>query len=169
MQTIANIGRGTGLCAVAVLLMLCGCAPVTVSTSKAPDADFSTRHTFAWEPNRQMGGDMDNTIVGQQIHAAVNEALEAHGFEPVAGQPPDMLVDYHVRTQNESEIEGGRWQVQEYHYTEGTLIVALVDPASKRFLWRGAAEQIVDPSASGDQQAQDIQNAVQKMFADFPS
>jgi hypothetical protein len=105
----------------------------------------------------------------QDIHAAVNEALQAHGFRPAAGQPPDMLIAYHVRLRNESEIEGFRWQVQEYHYTEGTLIVALVDPESKRFLWRGAAEQLVDPSASGDKQAQDIRNAVQKMFANFPS
>lgn len=159
----------TGLFAAIVLLVLIGCAPVTVSTSAAPGADFSTRHTFAWEPNRQMGGNMDNSIAGQEIHAAVDEALEAHGFRPAEGQPPDMLVDYHVRLQNESEIEGGRWQVQEYHYTEGTLIVALADPETKRELWRGAAQQLVDPSASGDKQAQDIRNAVQKMFANFPS
>jgi hypothetical protein len=50
----------------------------------------------------------------------------------------------------------------------GTLIVALVDPETKRFLWRADAQGIVDPSASGDKQAQDIRNAVQKMFAKFP-
>ena len=151
------------------LVTLVGCAPVTVSTSTAPDADLSSRHTYAWEPNRQMGGNMDASIVGQDIHAAVNEALQAHGFRPAAGQPPDVLVGYHVRQQNESEIEGGRWNFQEYHYTEGTLMVVLIDPESKRFLWRGSAEQLVDPSASGEEQAQDIQNAVQKMFTNFPS
>ena len=161
--------RMTQLSAVLVLVTLIGCAPVAVSTSTAPGADLSTRHTFAWEPNRQMGGNMDNSIAGQEIHAAVNEALEAHGFRPAEGQPPDMLVDYHVRLQNESEIEGGRWQVQEYHYTEGTLIVALADPGTKRELWRGAAQQLVDPTASGDEQAQEIRDAVQKMFANFPS
>jgi Domain of unknown function (DUF4136) len=58
--------------------------------------------------------------------------------------------------------------MEEYHYTEGTLIVALVDPKSGLFLWRGAAQGIVDPSASGPKQQQDIQAAVQKMFANFP-
>jgi Domain of unknown function (DUF4136) len=51
----------------------------------------------------------------------------------------------------------------------GTLIVALVDPETKRFLWRANAQGTVDLSASGDKQAQDIRNAVQKMFANFPS
>jgi uncharacterized protein DUF4136 len=161
--------RNTGLWPVALLLILIGCAPATVSTSTAPNADLSTRHTFAWEPNGQMGGELDDSIAGQNIHAAVNDALEAHGFRPAAGQLPDMLVDYHVRLQNESEIEGGRWQVQEYQYTVGTLIVALVAPETKRFLWRADAQGTVDRSASGDNQAQDIRNAVQKMFANFPA
>lgn len=161
--------RNTGLCTVATLLILIGCAPVTVNASTAPNADLSARHTFAWEPNGQMAGELDDSIGGQNVHAAVNDALEAHGFRPAAGEAPDMLVDYHVRLQNESEIEGGRWLVQEYHYTVGTLIVALVDPKTKRFLWRADAQGIVYPSASGDKQAQDIRAAVQKMFANFPA
>ena len=56
--------------------------------------------------------------------------------------------------------------MKEYHYTEGTLIVALVDPESQLFLWQGTAEGVVDPGA---QSGKDIRTAVQKMFADFPS
>jgi hypothetical protein len=152
-----------------VVLLLIGCSPVSVSTSTAPGADFSTLHTYAWEPNPQMHGTLDDSIAGQDIHAAVNQALEARGFQPAAGQPPDFLVDYRVKLQQESEIEGGRWQMEEYRYTEGSLIVALVDPKSKLFLWRGAAQAVADPSASGATQQQDIQTAVQKMFANFPS
>jgi hypothetical protein len=84
-----------------MLLILIGCAPVSVNTSTPPNADLSTRHTFAWEPNGQMGGELDGLIAGQ-IHAAVDDALETHGFRHAAGEAPDMLVDYHVRLQNES-------------------------------------------------------------------
>jgi hypothetical protein len=94
--------RNTGLCAVAMLLILICCAPVSVNTSTAPNADLSTRHTFAWEPNGQMGGELDDSIAGQNIHAAVDDALETHGFRHAAGEAPDMLVDCHVRLQNES-------------------------------------------------------------------
>ncbi len=147
--------------------MLIGCSPVSVSTGTSPTADFAKLHTFAWEPNPQMGGTLDDSIAGQDIHAAVEQALEARGFRPAAaGEAPDFLVDYHVRLQHESEIEGGRWSVSQFNYTEGTLMVALVDPESKLFLWQGNAQGIVDP---GGAPAGDIQTAVQKMFANFPS
>jgi hypothetical protein len=67
-----------------------------VGTSTAPGADFSTRLTYAWEPNPQIGGSMDESIAGQDIHAAVNQALEARGVRLADGQPPDFLVDYRV-------------------------------------------------------------------------
>jgi hypothetical protein len=152
--------------AVALLLALLGCNPVTVNTSTSPTADFANLHTFAWERNRQMHGTLDDSIVGQEIHAAVNEALEAHGFRPAAGAPPDFLVAYHVTERHESQITGGRWNVEEFHYTEGTLLVALVDPKSKLFLWQGTAEGTVNP---GGASSQEIQKAVHKMFANFPS
>ncbi len=154
------------LYAVAILLMLTGCNPVTVNTGASPTADFAKLHTYAWEPNPQMGGTLDNTISGQAIHSAVDQALQARGFRPAAGDPPDFLVDYHVKEQHELEITGGRWNVEQFNYTEGTLMVALVDPRSKLFLWQGTAEGVVNP---GGELSQDIQAAVQKMFAKFPS
>jgi hypothetical protein len=158
--------RALGLCAVAALSTLLGCSPVTVNTSTSPTADFADLHTFAWEPNRQMGGTLHDSIAGQEIHAAINQALEAHGFRPAAGQPPDFLVDYHVRTQEQSEIVGGRWNVEQFHYTVGTLMVALVDPKTSLDLWQGNAQGVVD---SAGQPTPDIKTSVQKMFADFPS
>jgi hypothetical protein len=160
-------GRQTvRLGAVALLLALIGCNPITVNTGASPTADFANLHTYAWEPNPQMGGTLDDSIAGQAIHSTVNDALEAHGFRPAAGAPPDFLVDYHVTERHESEITGGRWNVDEFHYTEGTLMVALVDPKSKLFLWQGNAEGVVN---SGGVSSQEIQKAVQKMFANFPS
>jgi len=158
--------RVSGLLALAGLLTLLGCSPVTVSTGTSPSADFSKLHTFAWEPNPQMEGNLDDSIAGQQIHAAVNQALEARGFRPAAGAPPDFLVDYRVKTQQESQVFGGRWNVEQFNYTMGTLMVALVDPKSKLFLWQGTAQGVVDP---GGQPTPEIQTSVQKMFAKFPS
>ncbi len=154
------------LYAVAILLMLVGCSPVTVNTGASPTADFAKLHTYAWEPNPQMGGTLDDSIAGQEIHAAVDQALEARGFRPAAGEPPDFLVDYHVKERHESEITGGRWNVEQFNYTEGTLMVALVDPKSKLFLWQGNAQGVV---SAGGESAKDIQAAVDKMFAKFPS
>ena len=166
VEGVSRTRQVRGLCMVAALLALTGCSSMTASSSASPTADFSNLHTFAWEPNWQNDGMLDQSIAGQEIHAAVNEALEAHGFRPAAGEAPDFLVDYRVRTRNESEVFGRRWNVQQYNYTVGTLMVALVDPKTELFLWQGNAEGIVDPAGAT---AKDIRPAVQKMFADFPS
>ena len=81
-----------GVCA--LLLLPLGCSPVTVNTSTAPSEAFSTRHTYAWEPNPQIGGALDDLIVGQDIHAAVNQALEARG----SGRTSTMRSDRCSRT-----------------------------------------------------------------------
>jgi hypothetical protein len=82
MRTILKQIRAMRPGARAVLLVLAACSPVSVSTSTAPNADFATLHTYAWEPNPPMGGTLDDSIAGQDIHAAVNnqgrEAKEEH-------------------------------------------------------------------------------------------
>jgi hypothetical protein len=159
--------------AAACLLGILGCAPmVNVNTSVAPNADFGARKTYAWQQNPQMGGSMDQSIAGQQIHAAVDQALVSKGFQPVAsGQRVDMLVDYRVMMRNQTELQGGvGWGgISTYNYTTGTLVVILIDPETSNFLWRGTAQSNVDPAGGGSDQAQNIQTAVQKMFATFPN
>lgn len=144
---------------------------INVNMEAAPNADFAARKTYAWQPNPQMGGQMDMSIAGQQIRAAVDQALQAKGFQQAAdGQMVNMLVDYRVVMRQQTELEGGvGWGgIQTYNYTTGTLIVILVDPSSGRFLWRGVAQSMVDPGNSGTGQGQNIQASIQKMFANFP-
>ncbi len=152
-------------------LFAAACSNVAVNTELAPGANFAGRQTYAWLPNPQMGGELDASIAGQYIHADVDQALQAHGFRPSGGQPPDMLVDYRVVLRQQMDIEGGPgWGgVSTYHYTEGTLVVALTDPRTSLFLWRGVAQGIVDPGAGGSSRPENIQSAVQKMFANFPN
>jgi len=43
------------------------------------------------------------------------------------------------------------------------------NPQNGYFLWRGIAQGIVDPQGGGSGQGQNIQSAVQQMFAKFPN
>jgi len=153
----------------ALLAAVAACAGVSVSTARSPDADFSGRTTYAWAPNPQMGGAMDRSITGQQVHADVDAALAAHGFRPADGQPPDLLVDYRVVMQRQVDLEGGPgWGgLQTVRYEEGTFILLLLDPASQNVLWRGVARDTVDAAGGGEGQV--IEEAVQKMFLKFPN
>lgn len=151
---------------------LSACSGVSVSTERAPGADFAGRKTFAWVPNPQEGGEVDASIAGQRLHTEVDQALRAHGFTPAAsGQAPDMLVDYRVVLQERTELAGGPgWGgVQTYNYTNGTLILMLKDPKDGLVLWRGIAEGTVPSAAGATGENSKIPIAVQEMFAKFPN
>ena len=170
-MSISPLTRGLAGALVAAAVFASACSNVAVNTELAPNANFAGRRTYAWLPNPQMGGAVDSSIAGQYIHADVDQALQAHGFQPAGGQPPDMLVDYRVIVRQQMDIEGGPgWGgVSTYHYTQGTLIVALTDPRSGLFLWRGVAQGIVDPQGANSSRPENIQSAIQKMFAQFPN
>jgi len=159
------------LAATALVVGLSACSGVSVSTERAPNADFTARKTFAWVPNPQDGGQVDTSIAGQRIHAEVDQALRAHGFAPAGGQPPDMLVDYRVILQERTELTGGPgWGgIQTYNYTQGTLILMLKDPKDGLVLWRGVAEGTVPSAAGATGENSKIPVAVQEMFAKFPN
>lgn len=163
--------RAIAMLSSALLFVAVACSNVAVNTELAPGADLAGRKTYAWVPNPQMGGALDASIAGQEIHADVDQALQAHGYQPAGAQAPDMLVDYRVILRQQMDIQGGPgWGgVSTYNYTEGTLIVALTNPQDGYFLWRGIAQGIVDPTGSGSAQGQDIQSAIQQMFAKFPN
>ena len=170
-MSISPLTRGLAGALLAAAVFASACSNVAVNTELAPNANFAGRRTYAWLPNPQMGGAVDSSIAGQYIHADVDQALQAHGFQPAGGQPPDMLVDYRVIVRQQMDIEGGPgWGgVSTYHYTQGTLIVALTDPRSGLFLWRGVAQGIVDPQGANSSRPENIQSAIQKMFAQFPN
>jgi hypothetical protein len=163
-----------GLAATALLAglgLVAACSGVSVSTERAPNADFTGRHTFAWVPNPQDNGQVDASIAGQRIHAEVDQALRAHGFTPAGTQPPDMLVDYRVILQERTEVTGGPgWNsVQTYNYLKGTIIVMLKNPKDGLVLWRGVAEGTVPSIAGASGEDSKIPVAIQEMFAKFPN
>jgi hypothetical protein len=170
-MSIARQLRGLPAAAIlAGLGLLAACSGISVSTERAPGADFSARKTFAWVPNPQMGGEMETSIAGQRIRAEVEQALRAHGFAPSGGPSSDMLVDFRVILRQQTDLQGGaRWGgVSTYHYTEGTLVVMLTNPKDGLVLWRGVAQGTVGSGGeSGD--GGKIQAAVQQMFEKFPN
>ena len=171
MATDHVLHRLAATALLAGLGLLAACSGISVSTERAPNADFAARKTFAWVPNPQDGGKLDASIAGQRIHAEVDQALRAHGFTPAGALPPDMLVDYRVILQERTELTGGPgWGgIQTYNYTTGTFILMLENPKDGFVLWRGIAEGTVPSVGGATGEDSKIPMAVQKMFATFPN
>ncbi len=148
-----------------LVLLIAACASAwTVDTFKAPEPDFAGRRTYAWAggdfgtPN-----EVDPGVVARADHAmraAVDAELARKGYVLVndAAQA-DMHLSYQVAGQRrfvipderpvgtmatEAMTPGGSPQPpsastlpREQTVREGTVIVFIDDPKSKRLIWRG--------------------------------
>lgn len=157
-----------GVAALSTLaLMACGPA-IDVRTVVSPDAHFGTLHTFrilpAPEPRRGERLPPDdpmlvNSITNRALRHAVSDALAERGYVP-SDSHPDFLVAYYASSKHKLDVTwwnygypfrprwwrgwGPRWGgpvVTEY--TEGTVIIDLLDAATKDLLWRGRGVAVV--------------------------
>lgn len=174
-----------GSIAAALTLPLVGCSRVTVTTEHDPSASFSGLQTYAWRPGPQQAvGDprFDSTLINQRVRAAIDRVLASKGYRAAAtGTTPDFLVGYHavVRRKTSSQTinrwygyRAGGWrggpQTTAHDYDQGTLLIDIIDPATMQLLWRGTGTGAVEPQASPETREQRINDAVERILADFP-
>ena len=115
-----------------------------------------------------------NSLLDKRIRGAVDAAMTSKGFT-VNTETPDVLVVYHTGMQNKVDVTdwgysyaGSYWgwagrDIDVYNYTEGTLIVDLVNTQSKQLAWRGSATGVVDPGRSPEEVQERINDVVTKI------
>jgi len=177
-----------------ILLGLTACAgSPRIDTESVASADFSTRHTFAWQESvasydpEPASGDVQE--VKQAIHDAVVEQLARKGYRPAQASAADFLVSFHlvVNVTKSEELCTRRhlifeWpdfqrQLDTYEICQrdpvmsgrtvrkGTLVVFVVDAATRSLLWQGVAD---GAAVSRRNQVEKLRAAVQEMFLEFP-
>lgn len=163
----------------------------TVKTDYDKTVNFAQYHTFAFEKGRiatRLGTpDPGNTLVADRIRDAVVNQLSAKGLQPTT-QNPDLVATYVAGARTRQEVENlgpnpyyssyfggpfgfdrggyfGRGYDQFYTntYTEGTLILDLIDTHTKHLVWRA---YVTGPVDNPDQKA--INNAVSAALKKFP-
>ncbi|HEU4365011.1 MAG TPA: DUF4136 domain-containing protein, partial [Candidatus Krumholzibacteria bacterium] len=114
-----------------------------------------------------------------RIRAAVDAALTARGLA-ANETAPDVLVVYHSGLKDKVDItdwgysySGTYWgwagrDIDAQNYTEGTLIVDLVDASSRQLVWRGSATGVVDPARTPEERERAVREIVAKMFDKYP-
>jgi len=166
-------------------LLLAGCSTVTVTTDYDRSANFGALRTYAWRPGPQQGLDdprFDRGFLDARVHAAVDRVLAARGHQQATpGTAPDFLVGYHAVVRQKTSVQTinswygyrvGGWAAypatHTYDYDEGTLLIDVIEPTTMKLLWRGVGKGVVDASASAEKRERRINDAVDKILADFP-
>ncbi|MBK5188523.1 MAG: DUF4136 domain-containing protein [Gemmatimonadaceae bacterium] len=174
----------SGLIALSLALGACG-SNVQVRTLVAPDANLSGRRTFQLlrarprrdeanpSPNDPM---LANSITYRRIRARIRSELEKRGYQNVEDNA-DMDVAYYATTRRRLEVRtydyyGYRWRpfprqrTEVTEYTQGTVVVDIVDPGSHDLLWRGMGRAPV--SEDPERYAEQLEEAVDAIIAKFP-
>lgn len=158
------------------LALLFACSSVSTNFDYDMSYDFSKLKSYRWADIASRAE--ANPLVVQRVGAAVEGQLKAKGYQPAEGQP-DFLVMSHVGRQSRIQVTDWGWGygpraawygggVDVYQYEEGTLVVDIADAKTKQLVWRGSATSILDPDATPEERTERINEAVAKMFEDFP-
>lgn len=155
------------------------CSSITTNSDYNPATDFSKYKTWAWHETESMR----DTLWRDRIKSAVSDELRLKGLVPSEANP-DLWVVAHTRLDEQTQINtyntgwgyGWGWYGGGMGMTTstvqqipvGTLIVDLVDAKQKEMVWRGTATKTLNPDASPESKQKNLQEAVAKMFANYP-
>jgi hypothetical protein len=172
-----------------IVMCLCGVALVAsyawakVIFDYDRSVDFSGYSTYAWM-------ERDNSVESQlpehlrmRLRRVTEEILAEKGFDPAPAPPQtDLLLTYYYGAKDQLEINHvgyspytpwgyGYWPGFNYGYTEvrsytqGTLVLDIVDARTHQLVWMGKIEKEV---RSVNPSGKRIQKAVRKLVKNFP-
>lgn len=145
---------------IALLWILAGC-----STTHSVSTDFDDRYDFTGKKNYalitpQAFSANNNDLLQKRIENALNTQLQSKGFIATNKDSADIWISYFATTEQQQDIRtyqrynhfygyarcfrcapipiASTTSVQVVKYTEGTLMIDIIDPQSNTLKWRGA-------------------------------
>jgi len=135
--------------------------------------DFSRLKAYAFAAQARRPNDplAANPLNDRRVHEALDAELGARGYTVDSTGKHDFLVAYQAATRTRVGVQDwgygpGRWgsrRIDVNEYTEGTLVVDVVDAASKQLVWRGSATGTIQPKEADKK----IRKAVAKLMEQF--
>jgi len=166
------------LASFALAAALVACSSISTNADYNPATDFSKYQTFGWHETNSI----KDQIWHDRIRSAITAELQRKGLR-LDESNPQLWVAAHTRLDEQTQINtyntgwgyGWGWYggmgmqtstVQQIPV--GTLIVDLVDANQKELVWRGTATKTLDPGSSPEEKQKHLDEAVQKMFGNYP-
>ena len=172
------------------LILAAGCAGQQVTTDYSPATSFSQFRTFALVSSPDTTAAQQ--LLDQRVRNAVQAQLTTKGLTPADRQNADLYVGYgmvdkthrQLYTYNDGWGWGGGWGWRYYRwgvawpmtvqrrvetYTDGTVVVNLVDAKTKKVVWEGEVPDVVNlPVDNPVRATKEVDAAVTKLFTKYP-
>jgi hypothetical protein len=169
--------------ALAILFVPALAAAQKTSYDYDKTANFATFKTYALKDGTKVG----QQLIDDRIVAAIETELTAKGMSKVEANP-DVFVVYHVAFDTQKDIStyssgggygpygwgwGGGWaggttSTQVRDILVGTLVIDVADAKKSQVAWRGMGVKEVQTQASPEKRDKSINEAVKKIFKNYP-
>jgi Domain of unknown function (DUF4136) len=162
-----------GLCAMLLSITSVIASAQTVSVNYNHSQSFAAYHTYAWGSNN--ANQIQNSILAQVAQQDIDSAMAAKGFTKVTeAQKPDIILTANGGMRQQTSysawgmrgIGGGMGGITPQQNVEATMIVDLYDAKTQSLIWRGIAQDTLSNNGGKNQQL--VQNAINKMFKQWP-
>jgi hypothetical protein len=160
-------------CALVVCLASSLAMAQQVSVNYNHEANFSQYHTYAWGSNNKNA--IQNSILAQVAQQDIEAAMSAKGLQKVQeSQNPDLVLTASGGEREQTSynawgmrgIGGGMGGISPEQNVITTMVVSLYDTKKQELVWRGIAQDTL--SNNGNKNQKEVNNAVNKMFKQWP-
>jgi hypothetical protein len=161
------------LCAMLVSIASTIAVGQQVSVNYNHSQDFTQFHTYAWENNNP--NQIANSILAQAALSDIDTALQGKGLSTVdMSASPDLILLLSGGLQQQTSYSawgmrgfgGGMGGITPQQNVVATMIVDLYDAKNKQLVWRGLGQNTLNSNGNKNQQM--VDNAVKKMFRQYP-
>jgi len=163
---------------------------MSVKSDYDKDFDFSKLRTYSFKSERANNDPLrTNDIQAERIQNALAAQLGANGFTESA-QDPDFIVAFYARTKEKTQVESNgpgfgfgpdfgwgygipyraRWRwgfgpdIWTYTYTQGCVMVDIIDRQKGELIWRGVVKDTVNGIGQSEKQANQAAKDLVKRF-----
>ena len=163
-----------------LIVILFSCNSTKISSDYDRNANFSEYKTFGFtKASEKLPA---NELVRNRVFNAIRNNLKSKGLSE--SDTPNILIDLGLKTKDKkkyttnnvglSGFYGKRWRIgtgvsksftKEKEYTEGTLVINLIDAQKDKLLWMGSASGVINGKAIEEE---NLANTINKILASFP-
>lgn len=162
------------------------CSSIQTSYDYDKTVDFTKYKTYAYTPEATNFGPYQ--LTGDRIVAAIDREMAERGF--TKSDNPDVLIDIRAKLEEKQDATatttgtgmygygapyrygyGGGFtttQINVNEYTEGTLIINMVDKESDKLVWQGRGTKTLNETASPEKKETNINTGVSMIFDKYP-
>jgi hypothetical protein len=167
-----------------IVVFATSCTSIKVSSDFDKTAGFASYKTYAFTPEA-LTVPLDD-INRNRLIGAVEKELAAKGF--TKSDNPDVLINLTIKTKTQQTATatntggygygagyrygyGGGFSTTyiDYNtYTDGTLLIDMIDVSKKQLVWQGRGTKTIDEDASQQRREENINYAVKQIFVKYP-